>query len=963
MYNKYRTLIVRAVYGLIALALLSAPAIATSGVWSWSDHSTLLPYRDEVAVGMISARQNDWMVSDGVHAYHYDGTTVVDMTRALRDRGMLGVSGIYSDHRQWLVSYRPIDRTDSQLWLTDGQTWTDVAGKFPTLDSGIDAVGNDGVWYVRTYHKATVSQPGSWDLWYWNGTYSNPTHVAVPSAIPSISSGCFVYLDGSKLCTGVNTPVYVNGAWYFIGGSSEARGVNGTITQAAKASLWKMDGEVFTAVPQIPNVKFISGVWTSPSGALVATSDAVSNPFAADHLWLFDGSTWRDLSTSALQMGLLSVDARELHAAWNGRSWMILAGKKEVRFDGVRMTSMGNTRDSFQALSSDAAGRFVLGGAVSDQDHEFATKPLMAQLALVNEDLTAAASVVPLVSGSVSEILSSVYGPTVTISSNPVDTHIGNGRSFTLQASADDANGVERIDIYVNGGRVKSCPGNACEYTQTYWTNGATSRKVEMYAHAVDAQGYANESQKINLLVDMNSQASGALASANSAEPILPDHVPANQVWNKDAASGIHWATWTEPNQTLLATGGKMVYAVAANDANGLSKIEVWVNGTVTRTCQMSGSKATNLCSVTLVGSDYPYGTEVFMNANVYDAKGKNAWTSGTRVRRDTSAVSIASASAPAQTFVTPTGPVFRSSITVDPNASEIVRGGIVKVHSQSQNNILGLARVELYLNGSILSACTSGAVVDTTVCDATIDTATYVQGSTLTIMARAIDASGHETWSNAKSITVRTATSVVAASASNGMSVWSWLSPQVAELSEGQTADYSVGSWSPKGIVKIEMLVDGVVRRTCLPTTLTGNKECTYTVMTYDYSQGHVASVNARITDAIGQVMWSEPRFITIKRSWEPLNNPGPYVSVTNDHPNGYTYGDKMQLVARGWSPAGMDRLDIFVNGSKVASCASDACSYTSAAYFQSSFEYAVRLVDRQGQETWTAVLGVNKK
>ncbi|MDP3793444.1 MAG: Ig-like domain-containing protein, partial [Candidatus Uhrbacteria bacterium] len=558
---------------------------------------------------------------------------------------------------------------------------------------------------------------------------------------------------------------------------------------------------------------------------------------------------------------------------------------------------------------------------------------------------------------------SSVYGPTVTISTDPADARIGNGRRLTLRAVADDADGVARIDVYVNGGRVKSCPGNACEYTQTYWTNGATSRKVEMYAHAIDKQGYANESQKINLLVDVNSGASGALVGTTGAEPILPDRVPAGQVWNNDRLSGIRWATWTEPNQTLLATGGKMVYAVAANDADGLSKIDVWVNGTVARTCLLGGSKATNLCAVILVGSDYPYGTEVFMNANVQDAKGKNAWTAGTRVRRDTSAVSIASASSPEQAFVTPVGPVFRSTVTVDPNVSEIVRGGIVKVHSQSQNNILGLARVELYLNGSVLSACTFGAVVDTAICNATIDTSTYVQGSTLTIMARAIDGAGHEIWSNVKSVTVRTSTSVVAASASNGMSVWSWLAPQVAELSEGQTADYSVGSWSPKGIVKIEMLVDGVVRRTCLPTTLTGNKECTYTILTYDYSQGHMASVNARITDASGQVMWSEPRFITIKRSWEPINQPGPYVSVTNDHPNGYAYGDKIQLVGHGWSPVGVDRLDIFVNGSKVASCASDACSYTSAAYFKSSFEYAVRLVDAHGQEVWTATLGVNKK
>ncbi|MSR85144.1 hypothetical protein EXS71_01760 [Candidatus Uhrbacteria bacterium] len=963
----------------LALALVFAiPAIATSGVWKWVDESWLLPYRDGVSINIASARQNTWMLSDGTHAYQFDGTAVQDMTSALRSRNILTVSGIFSDDRNWLIHSQSTDQGAMKLWLTDGQSWTDLSGTVPQAPGGLDAVGNNATWYVRTYTRATVGEPSFWELYSWNGV-NTPVRILPPNGVATVQSGCFSYADKSTLCTGVSTPLFVNGAWYFVGGTSEARGAESRASQTATSGMWRLQGNGFSAISGVPNFKFVSAVWASEQGALIATSQAATNAFAADHLWLFDGTTWKDVSSQALAMGLLSMDAREIHAAWNGRSWMILAGKKQIRFDGVRMTNEGNTRDLFRVVSGNGSGQFVLGGAAAEPDQATPNYPLSAKFALVTENLSAsAAPSAPLVSGVVSEILSKIYGPQVTVSSSPTDAHVGNGKVFVFRAVADDQNGVQRIDMYVHGTRVKSCQGNACEYTQRYWTNGAAIRQVQLFARAIGQDGYANESDRVTLVVEANSQTSAFVAdNAPSFETTPAVSLPVNQRWTADHFSGINWASWLQDTNGAVVTvnpgtlpklmsGGSFVYSVAANDAKGLSRMDLWVNGAIKKTCTLQGQKDTQVCSVTLSSMDYPYGTEVFVNANVFDSVGKSVWTSGTRARRDTSPLTIAVvAPTPTPAVTTPgqvAGPIFGSTIAVDPNSPSVVRGTVIKVYSSSQNNLTGLQRVEVYANGKIARTCSFGAVVSPSPCDITVDTASVNEGTTYTFMARAINADGQEVWSGSKAMIVRSASSGSPTASANGMSVWTWMGPSVSELSEGQTADYSVGAWAPSGIAKIEMVVDGTTRRTCSPAT-SGAKECTYTITTYDYTHGHTVAINARVTDNAGQVMWTEPHNILIKRNWEPLLPNRPYVTVTTSADKGYKLGDKIQFTVRGWAGTGINYLDLFVNGKKVASCSSEACAWTSDTYYSPQIEYAARMLDHENQETWTPVAGFYKK
>jgi hypothetical protein len=159
-------------------------------------------------------------------------------------------------------------------------------------------------------------------------------------------------------------------------------------------------------------------------------------------------------------------------------------------------------------------------------------------------------------------------------------------------------------------------------------------------------------------------------------------------------------------------------------------------------------------------------------------------------------------------------------------------------------------------------------------------------------------------------------------------------------------------------------MLVNGATRKTCGFVSGTIARACAYTISTGDWNHGQVVTVNARVTDMQGHIAWTDANSVTISRGWwEPLNNPGPYVTLSATKNDGYVTGETLGFTMSGWSPNGVDHLELYLNGLRVASCPSDICRYTSEPLNADHIEFQTRLVDRQGKETWTALEGLNRK
>lgn len=797
----------------LVVAFIAIASVATVSAdrdaWTWTDKSSVLPRRDGITLTQSAERQGSWLLSDGSNLWRFDGTAVADMNRDARDRQLNAIKLLASDGRQWLIWNKGLDDRRGSLWLYEGSTWVDRTSVLPSSVESLEASGHDGQWYLN------VRANGTTRLVFLNGSASVPQDVTLP-------------LEAS----GIGHAAFVNGRWFWFG------------EQAGHLMVWNLNELNMTPTKNVPVSLHLSGVWTSDSSALIATSETPSNALFADRLWSFDGSTWTDLSAQAKASGLLPTDAAKMRVAFGGNAWMILSGFNLYRYDGYAVVSKGQTHDAFITLVG--GNGFALTARSADSS---------AKLVLVSDD------------------------------------------------KADPEQPV-----------------------------------------AIPAPANANP------------------VVASVSEPAL-----------RLDPTGFGFTSWTIPSGSTLLPGALTTYVVAAQDkTDGLGSIDIWVNGTVVKTCALAKSKKAVRCETNLPAKDFPAGTDIFMNARILDAKGNIAWVPGTTLNRPAAYVTaLPPATSGQETTLKPTpaaGPVFAARLTIEPNTENVRRGTTLTVRAYAQNNTVGLNRIEITYGGQIRRLCSYGAAMSETMCDLTIDTSSVAENTTFSFVARAIDNEGREAWSNGQTILVRGANwspaTTAASGNANGLSQWSWLLPLAGEIESTQETTYSVGAWSPSGIAKIEMVVNGGTRKTCGFASGTASRDCSYVVRTGDWSHGQTVVVNARITDNQGRVTWSDAKSILISRAWwEPMNRPGAYVTVNANKSDGYNAGDKLSFTLTGWSPNGYDHLELWMNGKLATSFPSDIGTWTSAPLTADRVEFQARIVDRLGQETWTALYGLNKK
>ncbi|MCC6563871.1 hypothetical protein IT087_03180 [Candidatus Uhrbacteria bacterium] len=931
----------------IALAAITsvAPVSADLDVWSWADKSAGLPQRDGIRFTTMANRQGAWLLSDGASLLRFDSDKVSDLTQEARDRGLRSIKLIASDNRSWMIWSKNADESRGQLWLRDDSTWTDLTNVLPPSVETLDVTGSAGSWILRSVSHGTSRSI------YLSNANAIPADLTLPIDASSLAAGCIKENSGSTLCTGVNRAMNAGGMWFWMGGATEARSANGTTPGRTSIKLWRLSGTEFISMKNVPAAKFVSGVWQTQAGILVATSESPMNPLLADRLWLFNGYSWRELSGQAKALGLLPADASNIKVAYGGTSWMIASGNKLYRYDGSSLRSKGEARVKVSAISggngfaltgvdaNDFASLFAIGDNVADE----------------TKDTTPTANA--------AAIASMLAGTDLRVDGIPSDAVIGDGRGFTFRASAEDIAGIDRIEVFVNGARIRICPGNACEFTQTYWAMRQPERKVIFQAKAWNKLGVATDSRIITLVVKQNSTAGLNPVSTGSASVGL----------SQDFGTGMAYATWTDPAGTDLPAGNTVTYFVSGQDKlDGLASIEIWVNGAVVKTCAAGQTKDEFRCETTLSAADYPTGTDLFMNARLADTKGNSLWVPATTLSRSAppiiSATAITNETTEAQPIITGVSPVFASRLSIEPAAKDIRRGTTLTIRAKSQNNLVGLERVEISYGGQIRNICRFGVAMSETTCELTIDTSTLADNTSLSFMARAIDAEGRETWSNSESVTVHGATwtpaPAAAAADAKGFSQWSWLSPELAGLENNQEATYTVGSWSPEGVKSIEITANGTVRKTCGFISGTASRECAYVLRPSDWSHGDVVTVNARITDFSGNVIWSAAKSLLMTRGWwEPVNQPSAYVNVTASRTDGYKSGDSLTFTLLGWSPNGADRLELLVDGKVAASCPSDVCRWTSPALTSDRLEFQARLTDRSGKQVWSGLYGLKKQ
>ncbi len=618
--------------GLAVLALAAAvtPSLRASEPWEWRDLSQAIPSSVQTSLTLAAGRGEDWLVSTGERLWQVNAQEeTADYTDRIRGFGR--VQALASDGSAYLLGFQGAN--GPTLVQTDLRDWTTIDARFPQSRLR-DLQGANGRWAIVTEDAfENGSLPRRWQASLLDARVSPfPQSLRLPEGASDLVPGCTKEASGSTLCNSVSRLLPLNGEWYLFGGSMETRDTAGALTQEGGAGVWRWTNDHFERLANAPKARFVSAAWAGRDAILLATTDAVTNPYAADTYWTFDGRTFTAAQNEPLEAGLRSVDTRAIHAAYTGDAWVMTAGKTLIQQHDGAFAVEGTLRDHPRDLAGGTQGRALLIGTRGEFDATAETAPPMPALALLGRKLS---------TNDASYLLrteaprSRAELARVTLVSESGSAIIDSGSSFAVRAEASSQSGIRSIDLLVNGNRVTTCNANTCRYVQTYWNTETTDpreQRVVFSSRATDTLGRVTEGPGLVLLIRKT-----IAAQPNEPTTEQEGRMPAGLAWSTDTQSGIGIASWITPSSStptiLNATDTRTVH-VAASQASGIDRIEMWVNGTLVRTCAGDTEAGISFCGATLSGSGYPYGSQVLLNARIVSKDGKETWSQGTRFDR-----------------------------------------------------------------------------------------------------------------------------------------------------------------------------------------------------------------------------------------------------------------------------------------------------------------------------------------
>lgn len=1030
----------------IAVTVIAVSALFSSGLpaladgnWNWTDLSDKIAERQNRPVWAMAYASPYWYFTDGQdlwsggHVWKTEGSVIADITYDVRNAGISRVDDIVSDGQTVLFLKNVAPRSNSIEALSYNGSFTSLTSRIQqnlSYNEGIVSIsGSNGTWGIMTSYGRVL-------------LYSPSANTVRTIQLSSIS-GSAPYMQ--------NHASGVNGAALTFGLQP---------TQGNWLAYWKgTDGNAhFEKVDAYGSVSTLTYPGSSNDQIVTFSSNGQNVFIGGTHIYqtgstfayVFDGSSFRTVSQSSNPYSLDNA-----LVSWDGTSWMIIQSKNLYRFDGYTFQNLGQTRDLFLTAAGNGAGTFLLGGAVSDSySGNNPSYPLTLKLAKAQETYLST-NTSNVTSNTTGGTYTSTYGPTITTSGSPSNFIVGNGNDFTYRASATDPNGVSRVDILANGAVIKTCFASSCDYTNTYFTNGASTRMLGFGARATDSQGYTTESPVENLTITANGTTN---TNTNSGTAVT------------DSGSGISSWQWFEPSQSYIRRDQFVTYNVSAWDTDGINHIDIVVNGTTRRTCTLGNATGNQTCTVQLYGGDYSLNTNVSVNAQITDGAGKMTWTSlqnlqvvDTNGNYNNNSNTVGDISA--TSLLDPTGSVLNRNSTVtlrsqasatqglsridvyvngsivrtcnfsqtygtqscdtsvygsnystgsqvsmnaqatdwygrtaysnmqtvtiqdnnsnntnntngnvsawswlDPSGSVLNRNSTATFRTQASAN-QGLSRIDVYVNGSIVRTCNFGQTYGTQSCDTTLYGSNYSTGSQLSMNAKATDWYGQTAWSNIQTVTIQdngSNTNTNSTQNANG-STWISSSPDVTNLNPSDAATFTVNGSDPNGIQRFEMWVNGSVKNTCTLGNVS-NGQCQVTIYGNAYTQGTDVFVNAKMTDSLGNDLWSGSRIYHINVNGTTVNPPPSNdvqgsVNITTSKDNGYLTGDLITYTANGSDPNGIGRITIIVNGFVMKTCTGQStCSYTGGPY-GSSLTYGALLVDTQGNAIWTGTKTLNRK
>ncbi len=933
-----------AVFAVASLALgSSALAQSATGPWQWTDISDKLTVRENRPVWSVVRAEPYWYMTDGQelwsggHVWKTDGSIVTDITVDVRNAGLSRVDDMVSDG-QTVVFLKNVTRTDNQFEAVSYNgsytNRTSLLRGYLNSNEGLTSItGKNGIWMIVTTQNRVFS---------WNMVSNTLSQISLPVTPytgynQSYSIRHVSPADGQSVFTAPQV-VPTSGGWIF------------AIVESAsyqKVRVYFYNGS-FNELTQTgyTGVNFIA---SNGNQVLLMGNAAVGGYTAGNYgVYAIDGNSIKNYYTNI--SGGPSLDWSRALASYNGKSWMIVSGKNLFRFDGTNFQTYGQTNDLFLSLAGNGNGTFLLGGALSTAGNSAPTSPLTAKLVRVDEGTGyVAPTTVTTSNGSTvssDEKLTTAAGKKNNIAYRAFFTpdwawqdNISDPKYTVVGQSYD---GLTRIELYINGVRQKVCDGK----------NSKSNVTCVMF---IESTGYAYDA---DVAVNAKLTSAKGLVAWVPVRNIQFHNGTVDHSTTATGNDGPVTANMTVSNSAHTLTRGANVTVTAnASAPAGLSRMDLYVNGSVKNTCNVSGTY--NTCNFTL-DTNYPNGSTIAFNVRAVDVNGRDGWTW-------LGAYDIADYGYNTYTNNTNNSSDISVNLSVDSwsgNGSN--SSAYVKALGMST---YGLNRLDLYANGSLYRTCTFNQAYGSQTCAVSVWASSFPYTTTVPLYVVATDANGRQANSNTLNLNFSNNTSNGTNVNNYNGNLSAWFGADVTnnqELRRDLTQVVTVYGQSSNGLNKLEIYAnDNLVQQCTFGNVANSQQSCQTTLYGSNYSEGSSVYLKARATDLNGNVAWtSGTLYVRITGNGSGSGNATVYTTVSPSD-NNWNRNTSRYITAYGSDSDGLRRLEIFMRGVSYKSCefgdayGTQSCSVTVNGYDNtagSNVEISARATDRYGNTTWSS-------
>ncbi len=806
IYKRIITTVTLVAMLAMGLGAVISAASADTGPWQWSDISDKLSTTANRPVWASAFAQPYWYLTDGQelltggHVWKTDGSVMIDITAEVRNAGLNRVDDIVSDGQTIMFLKNVVSNTNNYEVLTykDG-TWGYPAntwkGRLDSNEALASINGKNGVWMVTTAKGRVFKWTKSTNAFEWTNIPNSKTY-SYSNTVYSVHHTSPI--DGyNSFTTPVAVPVW--DGWLIA-----APDTNGNFRY------WKLptNGSLYEVTNRFTNVSYLQAIASDGSRALIAGG---TSAYRTDIVHVYESNTSNNqISTNNLPFSQWN----DAIIASNGKSWMILNNKNLIRLSDNYFTNYGETRDYFVTMSGNGNGTFLVGGVVSALGNSNPTSPLTAKLVRVDEG-TGYVNNNPVVNTN-GDVWASM-----SVSNN--DHNLYQGQSSNITINSGSKNGINRVEIWLNGTIVKTCNTSNCDYS----INGSSYTKgssISFNARAVDTKGQEAWTWLGEYYIPVDNY------NNNN-----------NNYYNSDGRLSV-WFDFSPTGNQMYSEDYKVIQA-HANAQDGLKKLEIYVNDSLKRSCSFSTVYGDQNCNYSVYSNQYTSYDQIKVYVKAYDNYGRQIQTSTQYIYRN------------GYTGNNTDNGNYDSSVAAwfDGNVSKTTLG-----RNESRNITFygnanrGLDKLELYANNSIVGTCYFNNATGDKTCSKTIYGNNFNAGQTVTLKVKATDRDGYQNWSGTISFTIQNDGS----NNNNGnlVNAWMWLEPSDTNFADGESSTIKVEAAADNGLNKIEVYANNSLIKTCNFSRAYGTQNCQVTIYANNYNSNSTINIYSKATDYSGR-------------------------------------------------------------------------------------------------------------